>query len=82
MHAFQAIGYKEILNLIQSKPYSNEKRLLEKQNLMEKISTLTWHYAKKQKTWLAKEQCDFKFNYEKDNFSVLFHELTKFRDLP
>ncbi len=60
-HGFQAIGYREILAFVkETSPVDceNTKKTLRK-TLVEKISTLTWHYAKKQLTWIAKEKCDF-----------------------
>lgn len=56
-HALQAIGYKQIVQSLQ-KPTMQAQ-------LVEKIKTLTWQYAKKQLTWCAKEKTDFFYWHEK-----------------
>lgn len=66
-HAMQAIGYKQILNHLHDPQV----------NLMQKISTLTWQYAKKQLTWCAKEKMDFVVN-SSVNYEELVCEIKKF----
>lgn len=67
-HCMQAIGYKQILENIHCPM----------ENLQQKISTLTWHYAKKQKTWIAKEQVDEEISGQTFSISQLMENLQKF----
>ncbi|MES2614998.1 MAG: tRNA (adenosine(37)-N6)-dimethylallyltransferase MiaA [Bdellovibrionota bacterium] len=54
-HAMQAIGYKQILSSL----FHTKTSQIPQGDLVDKISTLTWQYAKKQLTWCAKEKVDF-----------------------
>jgi tRNA dimethylallyltransferase len=68
-HSMQAIGYKQILSL----------NNLNKADLISKISTLTWQYAKKQLTWCAKEKIDFEFYYtHMSEIDILLDKLINF----
>lgn len=52
-HAMKAIGYLDVLSFIKS----NNRISL--QELQQQIYTKTWHYAKRQLTWNARERKDF-----------------------
>lgn len=63
-HSMQAIGYKQILSALTG---DNNSKMLAYPNcldeeLIQKITTLTWQYAKKQLTWVAKEKIDIEIN--------------------
>jgi tRNA dimethylallyltransferase len=51
--SFQAIGYKEIAS------YLMEEKMTSFENLKQKITTLTWQYAKRQINWNRKLKPDF-----------------------
>ncbi len=59
-NSMKAIGYIEILNFISQKKELNEEYdpFSPPAQLLEKIATLTWQYAKRQMTWNAKEKKD------------------------
>ncbi|WGL59615.1 tRNA (adenosine(37)-N6)-dimethylallyltransferase MiaA [Pigmentibacter sp. JX0631] len=59
-NSMKAIGYQEIINFILEEKKCNEKldSLSAPPELLERISTLTWQYAKRQLTWNAKEKKD------------------------
>lgn len=59
-NSMRAIGYREILDFI-TKNGSSDLSIFNSpppQELLDKITTLTWQYAKRQLTWNAKEKKD------------------------
>ncbi|MEN9528630.1 MAG: hypothetical protein RI932_503 [Pseudomonadota bacterium] len=65
--AFKAIGYREIwawLDAFEASPESAQGSLSQIRQacagaLRERIATLTWQYVRRQRTWNAKERCDW-----------------------
>ena len=55
-HPMQSVGYKQIISYL-----NNE---FSKEVAIEKISTKTWQYAKKQLTWLKKMDIDLKISMD------------------
>lgn len=55
--SMQAIGYPEVLEWVGSDGGAQEGKTLGL-SLAQKIATLTWQYARRQRTWNAKEACD------------------------
>ncbi|KAB8033755.1 tRNA (adenosine(37)-N6)-dimethylallyltransferase MiaA [Fluviispira multicolorata] len=87
-HGFQAIGYKEVLNYIINSENQTElaNKNLNISELQERISTLTWQYAKRQGTWNAKEKKDFVITSLNDSecnrlFSEILDKIKKFRSI-
>ncbi|APJ03576.1 tRNA (adenosine(37)-N6)-dimethylallyltransferase MiaA [Silvanigrella aquatica] len=71
-HSMKAIGYNEILTFLLESEKKKSIQNNEMENLFEKISTLTWQYAKKQSTWNAKEKKDFSVHeYTHAEFELL-----------
>lgn len=81
-HSMKAIGYNEVINYIQSHELSNfieNTATLPPSELIVKISTLTWHYAKKQRTWNNKEKKDLSIcDGENFDFNVAINKILKF----
>ena len=71
-HSMQAIGYKQILTSILENNTNSQDELIQK------ISTLTWHYAKKQLTWCAKEKIDFEIEALNDMNQNLLTQVKEF----
>ncbi len=90
LHAMKALGYSQVLKYIKNNPalFSAERLPFAKtapsfENLKTSIATLTWHYAKKQRTWISKEKKDFIIQYvNKNSFHTLFENLAKKIKIP
>lgn len=57
--AGKAIGYREILALLAQNETPDDFQIGELKN---RIATLTWQYVRRQRTWNAKEGCDWEFD--------------------
>jgi tRNA dimethylallyltransferase len=81
-HSMKAIGYHEVINYIQSHQLSDfNKNTVDHppSELILKISTLTWQYAKKQRTWNNKEKKDLSVtNGENFDFTDVINKILKF----
>lgn len=70
-NAMRAIGYKAILDAIQSKQIHHQT-----EQLVQQIAHDTFKYAKRQKTWNKKEKKDFAFEscvYHSDIIAYILH---------
>ncbi|MGY3804327.1 tRNA (adenosine(37)-N6)-dimethylallyltransferase MiaA [Pigmentibacter ruber] len=82
-NSMRAIGYQEVIHFILEKKPLKEKfnSLSAPPELLERISTLTWQYAKRQLTWNAKEKKDVivTLNSENEftNIVLLIHDWLK-----
>jgi tRNA dimethylallyltransferase len=70
--SMRAIGYSEVLDYIEQQVMGKIREQSHLFALKERISTLTWQYAKRQMTWNAKERSDGKLSA--DAAGVLINE--------
>ena len=74
----KAIGYDEILAYLLNlkKQDFSESTNISILSLQDRISTLTWQYAKRQLTWNAKEKKDFVVNlYTNEEYLKILNTL-------
>lgn len=70
--SMKAIGYPEILALVAAREKPNAEVLAQS------ISTATWQYARRQRTWNAKEVVHADFNPRQDSFDGLASQVQAF----
>lgn len=76
--AARAIGYHEILSYLNS---GEQQSVQASAVLQSDVLTKTWQYARRQRTWNAKEKCDATFSWQNDNQDELFAAVRRFLTL-
>ena len=78
--AFKAIGYPEVFQTLKDHNFEIQKITQSSlAELKQKISTLTWQYAKRQKTWNSKELKHLSYFPDATNIKEIAEEVKKFQ---
>jgi tRNA dimethylallyltransferase len=78
LQCMKAIGYKEILEAIEA--IEADLRPEVYAGVAERIATLTWQYARRQRVWNAKERCDLLFSHGRDSLETTSDALLRWWD--